>query len=237
MKDKLSGYNIENIDPSLLSLPVEGFKELLNRMDMAPKAGPPRWQDDIIEREMPVGVSVLDLGCNEGELLERLSAHGKRRAQGVELDPEAVLKCIGKGVPVIQADLDQGLSGFQDSNFDYVVLEETLQTLKRPVEILKEMLRVGRRGIVSFPNFGYWRVRMDFALRGRMPVTKGLPYTWYDTPNIHLFTLADFFEWAEQAGVKIVRAYVLSEGEVRELRDNDNMFAEEALLVVEKIRR
>ena len=124
-----------------------------------------------------------------------------------------------------------------DKSFDYVILEETLQTLHRPIFVLGEMLRVGRRGIVSFPNFGYWRVRLQLAATGRMPVTERLPYKWHDTPNIHLLTLDDFKSWARAGGIKVIRGFVLADGLVREMGKDDNLIAEEALLVLEQKER
>jgi len=193
-----------------------------------------RWQDAIIEREIPAGATVLDLGCGGGELLERLIRGRSVRGQGIELNPESVFACVERGVPVFNIDLDQGLAGFADHSFDYIILEETLQTLHRPLDVLREMLRVGRHGVVSFPNFAFWRVRLDLAVRGRMPVTGGLPHRWYNTPNIHLLTLEDFLEWAREEGVAILHGYSLVEGEPRAMGPDDNLQAEEVLLFVEK---
>lgn len=192
-----------------------------------------RWDHEVIERIIPAGARVMDLGCGGGELLERLVLDRGVKAQGVEIDPDKVCECIGRGVSVFQADLDEGLPGWPDNSFDYVILEETLQTVHRPVRVLSEMIRVGRRGIVSFPNFGYWHTRLELGLGGRMPVNDALPYPWYETPNIHLCTVEDFNSWAREAGVKIIESHVLAEGEVREMREDDNLFAEEALYVVQ----
>ena len=231
----------EKMDPALLGLGSDKTIEFLSRVGSpAPRRlGPDgrpllRWQDDLIEREITPGASVLDLGCGSGELLIALMRRKQVRAQGVELDPEAVFQCVANGVPVLHRDVDGGLEGFADRSFDYVILEETLQTLHRPVAVLKDMLRVGRRGIVSFPNFAYWRVRLDLGVRGRMPVTQYLPYRWYDTPNIHLFTLQDFLEWTAESRVRVVEGYVLAEGVTRALQPDDNLYAEEALVIVEK---
>jgi methionine biosynthesis protein MetW len=193
-----------------------------------------RWQDELIESHIPDGASVLDLGCGRGQLLERLIRSKNVRSQGVEQDPAAVFDCVARGVPVLQTDLDEGLRGFADQSFDYVVLEETLQTLHRPAEMLRDMLRVGRRGILSFPNFAHWRVRLDLLVRGRMPTTPQLPYGWHDTPNIHLLSLQDFLDWAGQNGVRIVAGHALADGAVRPLHADDNLLAEEVLLVVDR---
>lgn len=231
---------LSRADPALGEPDAAKLEAMLDQLESGPAGQHPgaphhRWQDDLIEEKVPAGASVLDLGCGNGELLARLMHRKQVRGQGVELDPDAVFECVANGVPVLQANLDEGLKGFADHSFEYVVLEETLQTLHRPVELLKEMLRVGRRGIVSFPNFAYWQVRFDLACRGRMPVTSRLPKRWYDTQNIHLLTIQDFLDWAEENGVRIAQGYVLAGGVVRELRPADNLYAEEALLAVEKI--
>ena len=206
---------------------------LAGRTAAATERVPRRWQDAAIVAAIPAGASVLDLGCGRGDLLGRLRREKTVRGQGVELDAAEVATCIGSGVPVIRADVDSGLAQFADATFDWVVLEETLQTLRRPAVVLTEMLRVGRRGIVSFPNFGHWKVRLHLALHGRMPVTRDLPHTWHDTPNIHLFTLADLLDWAAANQVRVEGGSVLVDGRVEPLRGpDDNLRASEALLVL-----
>jgi methionine biosynthesis protein MetW len=237
--DRLGALLARELDPVLGGLTAEKLAEVVARIGALPPtrgAVKPclRWQDAIIEREIPLGASVLDLGCGGGELLFRLMDIKGVRGQGVELDARAVVSCVARGVPVFHSNLDDGLRGFSAGNFDYVILEETLQTLHRPLAVLTEMLRVGRHGIVSFPNFAYWRVRLDLAMRGRMPVTECLPDPWYETPNIHLFTLQDFLEWTRREGVRIVHGYALAEGQVRDLAEDDNLYAEEVLLFTEK---
>lgn len=193
-----------------------------------------RWQDQVIEQEIPPCSSILDLGCGDGELLSRLVTHKQIRAQGVELDAAAVARCIARGVPVVQADLDEGLKGFGENSFDYVILEETLQTLHRPLDVLAGMLRVAHHGIVSFPNFGFWRVRLDLTLRGRMPQTGRLPFQWYNTPNIHLLTLQDFLDWTTANGVTVTKGFAFNNDSVQPLKADDHLFAEEVLLVVSR---
>lgn len=231
----------EKVDPAFFGETVEHALAFLEHIGSSVPRSPDadwqdlmRWQDALIEAEIPVGASVLDLGCGKGELLARLIDKKKVQGQGMELDHDAVLECVERGVPVFHADLDAGLDGFPDGHFDYVILEETLQALHRPIDVLREMLRVGRRGIVSFPNFAYWRVRLELAVRGRMPVTERLPFRWYDTPNIHLFSLQDFLDWAHENQVRVLGGHVLAEGQVRPVRDDDNLYAEEALFVIEK---
>lgn len=211
----------------------------LDESDLPTAGGNPgdishHWQDPIIEDLVPDGGSVLDLGCGDGKLLSRLMDAKHVCAQGVELDQEAVLCCIGRGVPVFHGDLDDGLRGFPDRSIDVVILEETLQTLRRPIRVLDEMLRVGHRSVVSFPNFAHWRVRKAFGAGGRMPVTPALPNLWHNTPNIHLCSIRDFVDWAVSAEVHILHAYVLADGLARVLREGDNLTATEALFVLER---
>ena len=140
---------------------------------------------------IPQGASVLDLGCGDGSLLRFLRDTRKVRGYGVEISDANIVACFRNNVNVIQADLDSGLSGFETQSFDYVILSQTLQATRHTEPLIQEMLRVGREGIVSFPNFGYWKNRLNI-LRGNMPVSPELPYQWYDTPNVHLCTLHDF---------------------------------------------
>lgn len=193
-----------------------------------------KWQDPVIEELIPRCSRILDLGCGDGQLLAHLLARGDVCGQGLELDQAAVMNCIAKGVPVFHGDLDTGKLEFPDHAFDVVILEETLQTLRKPTEILAEMLRVGHTGIVSFPNFANLRVRRVFAAGGRMPVTPSLPNQWYDTPNIHLCSIRDFVDWTAKAGVEVVDVRVLCEGQVRSLCPGDNLYAEEALFLLRR---
>ena len=145
----------------------------------------------VISNWIEPGSRILDLGCGDGTLLDHLARTRNVRGYGLEIDPTKLSACIARGVNAIQADVDDGLKDFATDSFDYVVLTQTLQALVRPDLALTEILRVGRRAIVTFPNFGHWRVRMQL-LAGRMPLTPSLPDEWYDTPNIHLCTVKDF---------------------------------------------
>jgi len=186
----------------------------------------------LIASLIPDNSNVLDLGCGDGELLQMLITEKGVRGTGVEISEEGVQQCIARGVPVQHADLDEGLRDYADGSFDYVVLSQTLQAVRKPLLVLREMLRVGRRGVVSFPNFGHWRVRWMFVSSGRMPKTRSLPYEWYDTPNIHLSTVRDFEDLCKSESIRIDRALYLSGG--REITFWPNLRAEIALFVVER---
>ena len=232
----LTDRSVEHLPPGLFEKRVEDLARLMASRPACPDhpASAVRWQDGIIAGEIPQGAHVLDLGCGDGALLEMLMRERDVYGQGVEIEPEAVFFCVDRGVPVIQADLDEGLRQFPDKTFDVVVLEETLQTLSNPYQMLAEMLRVGQRGIVSFPNFAHWRVLVGLVAHGRMPVTDQLPYPWYETANIHPFTLQDMLDWSMDSGVRLVSGYALENGLVRPLGPDDNLRAEEVLMVVEQ---
>jgi len=164
----------------------------------------------IISQWIKPGSRVLDLGCGDGKLLQHLRHERQVDGYGLEIDPENVVACVERGISVIQSDLDAGLSDyFDDNSFDYVVMTQTLQAMHYPSRLLNEMLRVGREGIVTFPNFGHWRSRMQIALGGHMPVSRALPNEWYDTPNIHLCTLKDFEQLCHKLDIGILQRNVV----------------------------
>lgn len=189
----------------------------------------------LISSLVPERARVLDLGCGDGELLALLRERNGAHVRGIELDFANVAACVERDIPVIQADLDQGLAGFPRGSFDVVVLSQTLQVVKKPVLVLREMLRVGKRGVILFPNFGHWRVRGYLALRGRMPVSRSIPYTWYDTPNIHHTTIKDFRDFAAANGAVVERELPLAakaNGGIHEVRVLPNVLADSAVFVV-----
>ncbi len=160
---------------------------------------------------IPQGSSVLDLGCGDGSLLRYLRETRGVRGYGVEISDANVAACIANNVNVIQNDLDSGLADFENDSFDFVILSQTLQATRHTEALMKEIVRVGREGIVSFPNFGYWKNRLQILL-GNMPVSKELPYQWYDTPNVHLCTLDDFEDLCATHQVRILARHVMAEG-------------------------
>lgn len=194
-----------------------------------------RWDHDLIVNLVEPETAVLDLGCGSGELLARLTAEKRVVGQAVESDPGRVSEAICNGVAVYQKNLDQGLPEFMNSSFDYVILEKTLQVLRSPMLVLEEMLRIGRLSVISFPNFNYREVMQQLMQNGRMPVTASLPYQWYDTPNIHLFTLYDFLDWIEANGVEVVASYAAHGSGYRPLvMPADSTEAEEMLFVLKR---
>ena len=164
---------------------------------------------EIISQWIRPGSRVLDLGCGDGTLLAYLRDNRQASGYGLEIDEANIVSCIRNGVNVIHADLEAGLSDFQDDAFDYVIMTETLQAVQHTERLLDEMLRVGHEGIVTFPNFAYWRCRLQLTLGGRMPVVKTLPYAWYNTPNIHLFTIQDFEDLCQRKQIKVLHRAVV----------------------------
>ncbi|NLY61833.1 MAG: methionine biosynthesis protein MetW [Clostridiales bacterium] len=193
-----------------------------------------RWDHQVIFDLIPHRASVLDLGCGNGELLKRLIEQKNVWGLGVEKNIVRVEGCIENGVPVYHADIDHGLHQFPDNFFDYVILEMTLQSVTKPLDLLDEMLRLGKSGIVSFPNFGYKGVIESFVKTQRMPRTKALPYYWYDTPNIHLFTAKDFLDLVEEKHIKIEKGMSWIKGEIKDFTEEESPEAEEILFVVSR---
>ena len=192
----------------------------------------------LIANMVEQGARVLDVGCGDGALLRLLRDTRRVDARGMEISQRGVNDCVAKGLPVIQGDADSDLSAYPDDAFDYVILSQTLQATHRPRAVLENMLRVGRRAIVSFPNFGHWRIRSQLAFGGRMPVTKNLSSSWYDTPNIHFCTIGDFVALAREIGTPIVRAVALDRFG-QPVRVNApwwvwNFFGEQAVFMLER---
>jgi len=169
-----------------------------------------RYDLQIISSWIEPGSRVLDLGCGNGDLLHHLARQGRVRGAGIEIDEEKASRAIQRGLSVVQGDINQEILDYPDQAFDYVVLSQTLQQVYDPPSLIRQMLRVGRRGIVSFPNFSHWRIRLQLMFTGRAPVSKALPYQWYDTPNIRVITLKDFHRFSQEAGYRILREVAIN---------------------------
>jgi methionine biosynthesis protein MetW len=161
---------------------------------------------------VPEGARVLDIGCGDGQLLAWLRDTKGVEGRGIELDPEKVAAAVGRGLAVVQGDADTDLADYPDAAFDVVILSNTLQAMQRPAAVLAELVRIGRSAVVSFPNFGHWRVRMGLAVSGRMPVTRSLPVSWHETANIHFCTIRDFEALAHDMGLTVQGRTALAGG-------------------------
>jgi methionine biosynthesis protein MetW len=189
-----------------------------------------------IAEMIPQGASVLDVGCGDGQLLEHLKSTKNVDGRGLELSQQNVNACVARGLAVIQGDADTDLHEYPSQVFDIVILSQTIQATYDPSKVLEHLLRIGRRTIVSLPNFGHWRVRLSLLFNGRMPQTKALGYSWHDTPNIHLCTIADFVSLAAETGAVIERALALDEkGRTRPMRSDawgPNILADGAIFLL-----
>ncbi|HOP61944.1 MAG TPA: methionine biosynthesis protein MetW [Spirochaetota bacterium] len=193
---------------------------------------------DLVISEIPEGVRVLDLGCGDGTLLTLLQEKKGVRGFGVEISEEGVSLCVEKGIYCYQADIDEGLSDYRDNSFDYVILNQTIQNTKRPDYVIREVLRIGKKAIISFPNFGYYRTRAFLMFRGTMPVNDLLPYQWYDSPNIHLLTIKDMTEMTSEFSFKILSEKhfsVTRGGKSKVINHIPNLLAQYGLFVIESI--
>ena len=170
---------------------------------------PPRVDLEVIANLIDPRAKVLDVGCGDGALLELLQTDKQVDGRGIELSQRGVNECVSRGLSVIQGDADHDLVFYPDNGFDYVILSQTLQATHNPKAVLDDLLRIGKHAIVSFPNFGHWRVRLSLLFKGRMPVTQDLPHSWYDTPNIHFCTIRDFVALCDELGATVESATAL----------------------------
>ena len=213
-----------------VSVPTTGRRHF-SRFEQAQRA---RVDYELIESLIEPGSKVLDVGCGDGELLAKLTANRKIEGKGMELDQDLVVGCVGRGIAIIQRDIERGLGSYGDKSFDYVILSQTVQTIKDPERVFKELLRVGRKVIVSFPNFAHWRCRLQLLLTGKAPVTRQLPFRWYNSPNIHCLSLRDFEELCEKLGVTIEKRIPLVKTSPSPVRFGPNLFAEQVIYVTSK---
>lgn len=191
----------------------------------------------IIAENIEQKAKVLDLGCGEGDLLAMLINKKHCTGSGIEINQQNVIKSIQKGLSIVQGDIDEGLKEFTENEYDYVILNQTLQSTEKPDYVIEEMLRVGKKVVVSFPNFGYWRVRFYLFFKGKMPKSKMLPYSWFDTPNIHLLTIADFFEFCKDRAIKIEKSVYIKRGKISKNPLNrffTNFLCEEAVFIIKR---
>ncbi len=186
----------------------------------------------VIADHVEPGARVLDIGCGDGELLAALTAKGCD-ARGLELDASNVAACVGRGLSVMQGDADTDLAFYPDRSVDYAILSQTLQTTRRPDLVIENLLRIAPRGFVSFPNFAHWRVRLSLLVGGRMPVTKLIPIAWYETPNIHHLTIADFRDLMAERGIRAEAAWYFTDGRPSQ-RAMANLTAEHAVFLVSR---
>jgi methionine biosynthesis protein MetW len=178
------------------------------------------------------GSSVLDLGCHEGELLSLIVREKNARAHGIEIDEQAIYKCVALGLSVSQQDIDNGLSEYGDRSFDYVILNQCLQQVKKPGEVLRESLRVGNEVVIGFPNFAHYRSRYQIFFRGKTPVTTSLPYQWYETPNLHFLSISDFYNYCQRQNIRIKRTAFV--GNTRMIGILPNLLAQTGMFLISK---
>jgi len=178
------------------------------------------------------GASVLDLGCGNGELLALLIREKNIKAQGIEIDEQAIYQCVAKGLSVFHEDIDHGLSDYADHSFNYVILNQSFQQVKKPDIVLKEALRVGKEVIIGFPNFAHYQGRLQIFFKGKTPVTPSLPYEWHDTPNLHFLSISDFIAYCYKRDIKIEKVAFI--GKNREVKALPNLFALIGIFLVSK---
>ena len=180
---------------------------------------------------------ILDVGCGDGELMSFIFNNISQDVRGIEISKTNVQKCISKGLTVIEGDAESDLFQFPDSSFDFVVLSQTLQAFLNPEKVLDELLRVGKRAIVTIPNFGHWKVRIDLLFKGTMPVTKSLPHEWYNTPNLHMCTIKDFFNFCDRKKIKFIKSLALNQEKVLNISKSNlatrNFFSDLGIFLIE----
>lgn len=195
-----------------------------------------RTDHSIILNWVKSGARVLDLGCGDGTLLKLLADQKAVHGYGLEISEQGIQACVEKGVNVVEQDLDEGLGNFDDDSFDVVIMSQTIQTMHYPDRVLSEMLRVGREGVVAFPNFGHWKARWYLAMRGRMPVSDLMPYEWYNTPNIHFCTFRDFEALCQEMNLGVLERRVVAHKPAGRIlgRLRPNLFGETGIYRVSK---
>lgn len=245
------GHDAFLLEPEALGSLISGFLDATHRPGIkaadyigsaGQKSSSARFEEtgrarvdyELIESLIEPNSTVLDTGCGDGQLLARLTVDKDIKGEGIELDQELVLACVNRGISIIQRDIERGLGNYADKSFDYVIVSQTVQTLKNPKKVFEELLRVGRKVIVSFPNFAHWRCRGQLFFLGKAPVTKQLPFSWHDSPNIHFLSLKDFDKFCKGLGAKVERKIALSKTRLSPVRFIPNLFAEQAVYVTSR---
>jgi len=214
--------------------PCSCYARSMRKLDEFDQAHRARVDYELIESLIESSSTVLDIGCGDGQLLVNLVRDKNIKGAGIELDQELVLDCVCRRLPIIQQDIEEGLGFYGDNSFDYVILSQTVQTLKNPEKVFKELLRVGRKVIVSFPNFAHWRCRAQLFFAGKAPVTSQLPFGWHDSPNIHFLSLKDFDEFCKELGVKVEKRIPLVKMRLSPVRFAPNLFAEQVIYITSR---
>ena len=239
------GHDAFLLEPETLGAFISGFLDATHRpgakrennrarISVSERANRIRVDYAVIESLIEPNSTVLDIGCGDGELLARLTVDKNIKGEGIEVDQDLVLACVDRGLSIIQHDAEQGLDQYADKSYDYVILSQTVQTVKAPEKVFAELLRVGRKVIVSFPNFANWRCRTQLFFGGKAPVTKQLPFDWGDSPNIHCLSLKDFDRFCQKLGVRVEKKIPLTETGLVPVRFAPNLFAEQAIYLTSK---
>jgi homoserine O-acetyltransferase len=239
------GHDAFLLEPETLGSFLSGFLEATHQPGVKkgngkaikhdfPRANRIRVDYEVIESLIEPNSTVLDIGCGDGELLADLTADKNIKGEGIELDQDLVLACVNRGLSIIQHDVEQGLEKYADKSHDYVILSQTVQTVKNPERVFAELLRVGKKVIVSFPNFAHWRCRIQLFFGGKAPITKHLPFDWCNSPNIHCLSLKDFDLFCEKLGVRVEKKIPLIKTSLSPVRFASNLFAEQVIYVTSK---
>jgi homoserine O-acetyltransferase len=245
------GHDAFLLEPDVLGSFISGFLEATHKPEVIKNHADKRAKEntrihdlrhahrvrvdyDVIESLIEPNSTVLDIGCGDGQLLANLIADKKITGKGIELEQDLVLTCAKRGLSIIQHDIELGLENFADKSYDYVILSQTVQTIKNTETVFKELLRVGRKVIVSFPNFAHWRCRAQLFLTGKAPVTKQLPFKWHNSPNIHCLSLRDFEKFCEKLSVKVEKKIPLIKTRLSPVKFAPNLFAEQVIYVTSK---
>lgn len=191
-----------------------------------------KFEYDIILKWIPKGSSILDLGCGDGELMSIFIREKQVKAQGIDIDEYAISRCVSRGLSVFQQDIDIGLSEYPDKSFNYTILNQSLQQVRKPAFVLNEAMRVGEKTIVSFPNFCHWKARFNIFFGGKVPITSALPYQWYDTPNLHFLSVLDFIDFCKKRVIKIENSSFIRKNKV--VRRFPNFFGEIGIFLLSK---